>query len=318
MRRYAARGNNVAEDEANDNESVNIDEEIIQEETYNDEESRQLHQSTSKHSAAATLLALNSLQIAFDTGLQEEEEHSVEYRASSVSAPRDRAVSVNEQLGIRVGVSTIEELLTVLEKINSEISTLESEHGTAIQDDYCPNQIRRLFSMFMNWYLNSGELISPSFLHSMSGMHYAPVSRSSLPTLVQLRYAIEDSLGGYYRGSAILYNGQIAWSDLANEMPFVLLYDFIRLQECHRVREQARSRFSASAKSQTSSANSSVRKFSTSDTMIRKMMSFTKRKNSDDNNNILGNDEANIKVIICIKVFNISRFFLIDRTFNLS
>ena len=53
-------------------------------------------------------------------------------------------------------------------------------------DNFWKLIIRAVLSPFLDWYLHTGEVLSPCFLHSSSGMHYAPVSRASLPVIISL------------------------------------------------------------------------------------------------------------------------------------
>lgn len=139
----------------------------------------------------------------------------------------------------------MQELSEALAQTLSEIAALEAALEAALADDYPPQRMSALLTEFMRWYLGSGELLSPSFLHTFNGIHYAPMTRACLPLMLQLRYGLEDALGPHYRGCTYLYNGQIALCNMDDEEALSLLYNYIRLKEGTRIIDSASSEFSS-------------------------------------------------------------------------
>ena len=153
---------------------------------------------------------------------------------------------LSEKLGIRQGMATVGELSGILSETFSEITACEEAYAKALGVDYPPHVLKKKLGSFMTWYLGCGELLSPSFLHSISGMHYAPISKHCLPSMLQCKYGLEDAVGRFYKGSTFLYNGQISFCDMDNEKYLSFLYNYIRLKEGFRITSAATREFSSS------------------------------------------------------------------------
>lgn len=181
-----------------------------------------------------------------------------------------------EQLGIRSGTTSLTDLNASRDAILAEIAAKADELEVAIGPvpgvtesagipvrtcTYSPALVSHVVSVFMRWYLTSGELVSPSGLNGMWGMHFSALGNPSYYAVERLRSAVARTMtsiapspkpplsAGCREGSGassvspaakclILFEGQVIWNDFFDH-DVMHLYEFLRLQHNNSLREAA-------------------------------------------------------------------------------
>ena len=196
----------------------------------------------------------------------EDREHVQE--DSEVETPRDEDVNErnSEQLGIRSGTTTLAELTalqkTIIDSINSKEEELSSvigpvpDIGSHIEYQnitYAPLIVKNVMSIFSRWYMNSGELWSPSGINGMWGMHFLAIGHPSYFCVERLRRAVSSTMNTLLDSDSdvggacnrqelakciLMYDGQVIWNDFFDH-DIVHFYEFLRIQQNTSLREIA-------------------------------------------------------------------------------
>lgn len=136
-----------------------------------------------------------------------------------------------EYLGIKEGTKSLEESEKELAETRAEIAENEVLLNQLLDSgNYTVHRVHDLLQRFLRWWISSGELMYPSALHGMVGIHYAPVGHPAFQSLLRVRQSAQVASRGLCEGCIIIHDGQVTWSDLDDETTF-MIYDFIRLQE---------------------------------------------------------------------------------------
>ena len=134
--------------------------------------------------------------------------------------------------------SDVDGTLNSIKQIQVEIERVECNYLDAKQrlevllasPYYAIGITRELLRRFVNWYVQTGELMNPSAAHSLSGISFLQMGHPTFQALIQVRQAFDIGTGNRNNGSLIIYDGQVIWSDLDEDISF-LLYDFVRIIE---------------------------------------------------------------------------------------
>jgi hypothetical protein len=148
------------------------------------------------------------------------------------------------QLNINKYKKQIEELeVQIQEAINPKTITIESENGNDNRNKndlaYTPSIVRKQMSIFFSWYIKTGEMHNPSLLHTLSGMHFCTIGNPAFQGLIRVRQALNDISKNRIIGCLLLYDGQIAWSDLDDEAT-LCIYELLRLHEHDKLRKDVK------------------------------------------------------------------------------
>jgi hypothetical protein len=85
-----------------------------------------------------------------------------------------------------------------IEQESSQLQSLLTPNANS--PPYPPHIVSKNLGSFLAWYLSTGELTSPSALHSMTGVHFSPVGHPAFQLLLRVRQAVEEACQGSGRG----------------------------------------------------------------------------------------------------------------------
>jgi hypothetical protein len=242
--------------------------------------------------------AADTSVLRVDAGAAGQEEEVVEREEREgereVDTPEDNGEvdedMEEEHLGIRAGMMSLSEILKQINETSAEILAAEEGITAMVADGYVISLLKAKLEYFLNWYVRTGELLSPSFITACGGMHYASVPDSALSRLLQIKYRLQDELNERFLGFSVLVNGQLAWHEIPGETEFQTLYEFIRLQEAERVRSLARNSFSPivpNAPINGERTLSSGQKLTVTDLAIRRLFAPATGKSAGSSSNKL-------------------------------
>lgn len=141
-----------------------------------------------------------------------------------------------QYLDLHCTKNSIEQIKLEIE--NTEYNTVDAKQRLEVllaSPYYAVGITRLLLRRFVNWYVQTGELVNPSAAHSMSGMPFLQVGHPTFQALIQTRQALDIGTGNRNKGSLMTFDGQVIWSDLDDDIGY-LLYDFIRIIEYETTR----------------------------------------------------------------------------------
>ena len=129
---------------------------------------------------------------------------------------------------------------TLIKNTNNDIDKEKDNLEKFISSkDYTPVSLSENLSLFMNWYILTGELLNPSALHRL---HSQKITNDFMNNtghfqhLLRVRHAAIEASGGLCTGCLLLYDGGIIWNDLDDQLSLYIT-EFIRLQEYVTTRE---------------------------------------------------------------------------------
>ncbi len=178
--------------------------------------------------------------------LQQEEYDLIAQREQEQEATADSLDSQGKpeqlnpmRLGLRTQQRSRDDIKQNMQQLSNQVEQLESELSALLQPgqqpEFTPHTVRQRLNEFMGWYLSSGELNRPSALQAMHGMHFCTVGHPAFQGLARVRQSLHDISCGLVLGAVLVYDGQIAWSDLDEESTLIL-YEILRIQEHNTLR----------------------------------------------------------------------------------
>jgi hypothetical protein len=221
---------------------------------------------------------------------KEEEEEELQQQVQPTEECEAEESLEDEHLGIRAGTMSLVEIQKQIQETSAEILAAEEGVSLMVTDCYVISLLKSKLEYFLNWYVRTGEMMSPSFSTACRGMHYASVPDGALSRLLQIKYRLQDELKERFLGFSVLMNGQLAWHEIPGDTEFQTLYDFIRLQEAERVRSLARNSFSPDVPNAPVNGErtySSGQKLTATDIAIRKLFAPATGKGGRNSSNIL-------------------------------
>lgn len=226
----------------------------------------------------------------------------------------------SEQLGIRSGAATLSELRESREEILSSVDSKEIDLGEVIgpvpyagnvtsvlRCTYTPFLVTFTVTTFCQWYLGTGELLSPSGITGMWGMHFSALGNPTYYAVEKLRAAVAATMSVVSSSPQlfkveeevssknapgrtespkclILFEGQVIWNDFFDH-DVVHFYEFIRLQQNGSLREAAQfirdissasSNFSVPPQERTGETNQSIPDVDGKNTPLQKFQTFSR------------------------------------------
>lgn len=171
---------------------------------------------------------------------------SPEGRSSAVSTLRTSGESDgesfvqtrdSEQLGLRDGDKSKEELLAHIAELTSKCSDMEKQLDHLIKHPlYSPAAVRCALSAFYSLVTSSGEMLLPSALHSMNGVHLAPVGHPAFKYITRIRHIIHSSTTHKIPAFMLIHDGHVIWSDF-DEAVTAHISCYARWQELYQLRK---------------------------------------------------------------------------------